>query len=111
MTRGKRSETALSFIGSKEIGISSPTVHEILTGIENTDENWNKLITHVAILDYDKQCAEISARIDRELTKKGIKLGIFDMLIASVAIKNKLTLVTFDKAFSRVKDLDVKILS
>ncbi len=111
MTKGKRFESALSFTGNSEIAISSPTVHEVLAGIEHIDENWNKLLAGVIILDYDKQCAEISAKIDKEMSKIGKKLGIFDMLIASVAVRNNLTLVTFDKDFSRIKNLDVKILS
>lgn len=109
LTEGKRSETAISFINDEEVAIASPTVHEVLAGVKNEDENRNKL-NAVIVLDYDKESAEISARLERDLKKTGQLLGIFDMLIASVAIRHKLPLVTFDKAFSRVKGLDAKIL-
>lgn len=111
LTEGKRNETAISFIKDEEVAIASITIHEILVGVKNEDESRNKLISAVTILDYDKESAEISAQLERNMKKTGRLLGIFDMLIASVAIRHKLPLVTFDKAFSSVKDLDAKILS
>lgn len=111
MSAGKRSKAVLDFVGNDEIAISAFTIHEILFGLEQENESMHKFLGAVTVFLYDKQCAEISAQLDKKLTKSGTKIGIIDILIASVAIRNKLTLVTFDKAFSRVKDLDAKILS
>ncbi len=110
LTAGKRSEAALSFLGHADVALTSFTVHEILVGLKTGTEPWVAFAGMLPVLTYDRRCAEISARIDKELTKKGHKVGLIDILIASVAIHNGLPLVTFDKSFSRIRDLDVKIL-
>ncbi|MBI4162916.1 MAG: type II toxin-antitoxin system VapC family toxin [Candidatus Aenigmarchaeota archaeon] len=110
MTEGKRLDIALSFIGDEEIAISPFTAHEILFGLSDEDESSKKFVNGINMINYDKACAEESATIDKYLTKSGNKIGIFDMFIASIAIANKMKLVTFDNDFSRVKGLDVKIL-
>lgn len=110
MNAGKRSESALSFIGDKEAAVTPFTVHEIIVGLENEDEKYINFLNEVAVLDYDKQCAEISGKIRKEMKKQGNIIGILDTLIASIAIRNNITLVTFDKGFSRVKGLRVEVL-
>lgn len=47
------------------------------------------------------------ANIDRALAKKGKKIPLFDIIIASIAIDNDLTLVTMDNHFNRIPGLDV----
>lgn len=110
MCAGKRSETVVNTVGTGEIAISPFTVHEILFGLEKEDPEGAKFLDGITIMNYDRQCAEISAKTDKNMSKAGTRLGVIDIMIASVAIRNKIPLVTFDKAFSRVKDLDAKIL-
>src|SRR3989338_8694616 len=104
--QGKRSNAALNFLQDSEIAIPAFTVHEMLLGFDEDDEKWKNFITNINIMDYTSKCAEVSSRIDNELTKSGNKMGIFDMFIASIAIANKIKLVTFDNDFSRIKGLD-----
>lgn len=110
ISAGKRSEVALDAIGDSEVAISPFTIHEIFFGLEKEDEKSARFIDEITVINYDKQCAGISAKLDKEMTKKGTKLGIIDILIASVAIRNKMTLITFDRSFSRIKNLEAKIL-
>lgn len=110
MSAGKRSKAVMDFVDSSEIAISAFTIHEILFGLQKGSEDAHNFLEDIAVFLYDRQCAEVSAKLDKELTKNGTKIGVIDLLIASVAIRNRLTLVTFDKAFSRVKGLDAKIL-
>ncbi len=111
MGAGKRSEAVVNTVGTGEVAISPFTVHEIVFGLEKEDQKWAEFLDDIVIINYDRQCAEISAEIDKNMSKTGTKLGVIDILIASVAIRNKLPLVTFDKGFSRVKGLDAKILT
>jgi len=50
------------------------------------------------------------ANIDRALSRGGKKIPLFDMIIASLAIDNDLTLVTMDSHFNRIPGLDVLYL-
>ena len=111
MSAGKRSETALNAIGDKHVSICPFTIHEVLFGLENASDEYLNFVNNIEILNYDKESSEISSKLDKEMSKQGNKLGLIDMLIASVAIRNNLTLVTFDKDFSRIKGLAVKFLA
>jgi len=60
----------------------------------------------VIVLDLDKPSSEIAGKIYRDLKQKGIMIGTEDILIASVALKNKIKLATNNKThFNRVKGL------
>lgn len=59
-------------------------------------------------LPFDDVAAEAYARVRRELDTKGTPIGPNDLLIASIALTNDLTLVTHNtKEFGRVPGLPI----
>ncbi|MCX6582192.1 MAG: type II toxin-antitoxin system VapC family toxin [Candidatus Aminicenantes bacterium] len=58
-------------------------------------------------LDFDDKSANVFGKIRSNLEKKGKIIGPYDLLIASIAIANNVTLVTHNtREFSRVEGLD-----
>jgi tRNA(fMet)-specific endonuclease VapC len=58
-------------------------------------------------LDFDDTSANVFGKIRSSLEKKGKIIGPYDLLIASIAIANNVTLVTHNtREFSRVEGLD-----
>jgi tRNA(fMet)-specific endonuclease VapC len=59
-------------------------------------------------LPFDDQCGLIYGRIRSDLARNGTLIGPNDLLIASIAIRNKLTLVTANtREFGRVAGLSL----
>lgn len=96
-----------------EIVIVGIILQEILSGI--TDK---KLFSEIATIlsdfsyiDITKEDYIYAAELRNRCTRKGIHAGSFDFLIASAAIKHKLTLVTYDKDFINIsKYTELKLL-
>ena len=70
-------------------------------------EAMSRFVRHeVQLLDHDHACAEKFGRVRAGLLRKGISVDRFDLLIASVALVNDLTLVTHNTAdFQNIPDL------
>ena len=69
----------------------------------------NQLLDKINILPFCKEASSIFAEQKAILRKKGQILADLDLLIASIAIKNKCVLVTNnDKHFSRIKPLKLE---
>lgn len=89
------------------------TVGELAYGAHRSDrpeyfmEKLNKIILpQVIVLSFDGESALIYGEIRAHLEKKGISLSEPDLRIASISMKNNLTLVTGNIShFSRIKDL------
>jgi len=59
-------------------------------------------------LPFDDQCGLVYGRIRSDLARNGTLIGPNDLLIASIAVSNKLTLVTANsREFGRVAGLSV----
>lgn len=72
---------------------SSINAHEFLLGAyiipsDKELEVRKKLLSKFIILDFDFKCAEIAAKIESELVKKGKPIGRADIMIASVMKSN-----------------------
>jgi tRNA(fMet)-specific endonuclease VapC len=95
--------------------ISCFTVIEILKGSykDNNSIRINKILNNLndwEILELTKECWEISARILAQLEKCGNNPGVFDVFIASIAIANKLTVITGNtKHFETIKSICFKL--
>ncbi len=75
---------------------------KILLAIETLLHN------EVTVLSYDKQCAEEFGKMRGALRRQGVTVSPVDLLIASVALANDLTLVTNNVAdFERIPDLRI----
>jgi len=96
-----------------EIVIVGIILQEILSGITN-----EKLFLEILNILNDFSYVEITkedyihaAELRNKCKQRGITAGSFDFLIASVAIRNKLMLVTYDNDFKNIsKYTELKIL-
>ena len=98
---------------NEEIVIIGIILQEILSGITNQKQfsEIESILSDFAYIDITKEDYIHAAELRNKCKQKGITAGSFDFLIASVAIKNKLTLVTYDKDFINIcKYTELKIL-
>lgn len=94
-----------------QFSIAAPALNEFLFGIsilpraiQNLKE-WERLKYDFNIYSIDQADAELSAKLRISLRQQGWQLGIIDSLIAVVALRYNLTLLTTDKDFSMIPDL------
>lgn len=104
-----------------ECAISSITWHEMLFGVERLEEGLRKtelkkfLLEDVKesfeIISYDKNASQVHAILRSKLEKSGYPMPFADSQIASIAIANKMALVTRNtKDFEYVKEVcDLKM--
>jgi len=77
------------------LSISVVTIIEIETGIRNKEkEKTYELIDILEICFLDRAIAHLSGAFLREFRKKGMKLGLADVIIGATAIHHELTLIT-----------------
>ena len=98
-----------------DIKLSSITVAELFFGAEKSNakkknhEIVEAFIHNFEQIPFDNKCSRKYAEIRSSLQKKGIPIGPMDLLIASIALTNHLTLVTNNvKEFKRVKGLIIE---
>jgi len=68
------------------------------------------VLDNMLILEHTSEAAEHGAEIYHELRKKGTLINNFDILIAGICKANNAHLITFDKDFAKIKDLQVTVL-
>ncbi|WP_061221615.1 type II toxin-antitoxin system tRNA(fMet)-specific endonuclease VapC [Leptospira borgpetersenii] len=98
----------------ENIFISSITEFELKYGVqkslhfERDLKILEEFLSYLNILSFVSEDANRAAKIRVELDKVGKPIGPFDLLIASQALSNKLTLVTNnEKEFTRIKDIKI----
>lgn len=67
----------------------------------------DEFLFHVTALPWDSTCAVCYGELRATLEREGRPMENLDIMIAAHAMALQLTLVTHDKAFSRIKGLDV----
>ncbi|MBM9575537.1 type II toxin-antitoxin system VapC family toxin [Leptospira sp. 201903070] len=99
----------------ENIFISSITEFELKYGVQKSlhfERNLKVLedfLSYLNILPFVSEDTNKAAKIRVELEKVGKPIGPFDLLIASQALSNKLTIVTNnEKEFNRIKDLKIE---
>jgi len=90
-------------LNSDEFYISSLTVYEILLGKVKESEIFD-FLSAFKIIKPTKKDAIIGSRIYKKLKDRGKEIGSFDILISAQAINRRLTLVTKDSDFLKVKE-------
>ena len=97
---------------SGNVFLSTITQAELYFGVEKSKfkstnlHTLNAFLSFFPILDFDEKSAIEYAKIRTNLEQSGKIIGAMDMLIASIAISNDLTLVTNNtKEFERVPNL------
>lgn len=79
--------------------ISAITVMEVIKGFhkvgrQDAVDRFAQSLQTIEILVFDKACAEIAGRIYADLENQGQPIGRADPMIAAVAVKNDLVLIT-----------------
>ena len=96
-----------------EIVIVGIILQEILSGITNEKlfSEIQNILNDFSYIEITKEDYIHAAELRNKCKQKGITAGSLDFLIASVAIRNKLTLVTYDNDFKNIsKYTELKIL-
>ncbi len=89
----------------EDIAITSITLHEILFGHYKLNKKV-KDIVQINTIEFGKKDAEVSARIEHNLEKKGKTASRTDIMIAAIAINRRAKIYTFNKKhFQNIKDL------
>lgn len=100
-------KTIAQLLDGKSIYISFVTELELL-GYKNLDDEQKSIIENflsdITIIDIDAQIKSIVISLKN---KYAIKLP--DAIIAATALKQNLTLLTADKGFSKITELDLMI--
>lgn len=84
----------------EEIAVCSVVKAELFYGAmrsNNPDATWRRMQQFLEVfvsLPFDDFAALIAGRIRAQLANQGTPIGVSDLLIASIAISNNLTLVT-----------------
>lgn len=102
-------------IGTRQIYFCSIVKAELIFGAYNStikEQNIEKLkllFKYFHSFTFDDKCSEIYADIRAQLGKKGTPIGSNDLLIATIALANDLTLVTHNtREFGRVQNLKLE---
>ena len=91
----------------EDIAITSITLHEILFGHYKFNKKVRDIL-HINTLEFNKKDAELSAKIEFDLEKKGKTISRTDTMIAAIAINRKAKVYTFNKKhFQMIKQLEL----
>ncbi len=96
----KKGDDALQRIESvgEDITLTSINLHEILFGLyKYADNNKIEKIKLLDVVDFTKEDATLSAKLEVKAEEKGEKVPRFDAMIAAVAINRGFKLFTFNK--------------
>lgn len=89
----------------EDIAITSISLHEILFGHYKYNKKV-KDILQINTIEFNKKDAELSAKIEFDLEKKGKIIPRTDTMIAAIAINRKAKIYTFNnKHFQNIKQL------
>ncbi len=97
----------------KKMSISIITYYEIMSGLKHRDAHrktasFLEFVSKNRVLPLTEQSVTISAEIYAELRKEGKPLDDIDLLIAGMAVANKLVLVTHNQGhFERIRRLEI----
>ncbi|HWR26565.1 MAG TPA: type II toxin-antitoxin system VapC family toxin [candidate division Zixibacteria bacterium] len=82
----------------EDISLTSLNLHEILFGIyKYGDTQKAERIMLLDVVDFTKEDAALSAKLELKAEKKGNRIPRFDTMIAAVAINRGFKLFTFNK--------------
>ena len=99
------------FIRQGALGISVITVFEVLRGLNKAGlaeraEQFEEFVSSANVYDLDEEAARLAGEIAADLDRAGQTLPAPDVLIAAIARRNELTLVSRNRAhFERIPDL------
>jgi tRNA(fMet)-specific endonuclease VapC len=109
--KSEKGDEALSRIlqSGEDICTTVINVHEILYGLHKYGKPIKEILL-LPVLNYVKNDAALSSKIELEAEQRGNSIRRTDAMIAAIAIDNGATLYTFDlKHFNPLKTLGLKL--
>jgi tRNA(fMet)-specific endonuclease VapC len=103
----------LGKVAMSEVGISVVTEAELRFGVAKKPQAANlsvaveEFLLRVEILAWDSEAAKSYAKIRAELERSGKPMGNLDMMIAAQAMAAQAALVTHDRVFQHMKQLQL----
>lgn len=88
---------------AEDIYISSLSIFEILLG-KVKEQDILDFLSAFKVLSFTRRDSIVASRIYKELKNKGKLVGVIDILLSSQAINKRLTLLTKDSDFLKIKD-------
>lgn len=108
-------EERLRQLGVDEVGLSTITLAELYYGAFHSGKKQANakrvkiFSSSLTLLPFDGRSAEIFGETKESLVTRGEVIGVMDLLIASVALARKATLVTHNlNEFRRIRDLQTE---
>jgi tRNA(fMet)-specific endonuclease VapC len=103
----------LAKVAMPELAVSAVTEGELRygstrSGSPHLQATVDRFLAGVAVLPWDSKVAQAYGRLRAALEREGRLLGSLDMMIAAHAIALDLVLVTSDRAFARIKQLQTE---
>lgn len=93
----------------EDIAITSISLHEILYGHYKMNKKI-KEISQITTIEYNKNDAELSSKLELQVEKKGKSIPRIDTMIAAIAINRNAKIYTFNKKhfqlFNKLKLFD-----
>ena len=108
----KISELSKTYSGRPQV--SFITYYEFMFGIKNRSPKNQadavEFINNFYCLPATKKTAEILAELRNKYLAKGLEINLADFIIASHAKENSMVLVTKDRAFEKIEEIDKIII-
>ena len=105
--QSKRSLQAIKLLeeSGDDIAITSISLHEILYGHLKRKKNIKEIET-INTIDFTKEDAKLSAKLQNQAERNGIVIPIIDVMIAAIAINRNAKLFTYNtKHFKTINKL------
>lgn len=107
----EKGEKIKELLEKEPAAISSITVNEILIGCKKKERSiLYNFFKSLHILPFDSEAAFRSVEIEEYLNKKGKTIGKLDIFIAATCLINSLPILTLDKDFKNIDDLNVILI-
>jgi tRNA(fMet)-specific endonuclease VapC len=108
--RSERGKEAFRLIqqSGENIAITSINLHEILYGLHKYGKRVDE-VNQLPVLSYTKADANLSAKMELNVERKGTPIRRTDAIIAAIAINNSASLYTFDSHFQPFRTMGLQL--
>lgn len=108
---GNGKKIAEIVIRHKETAITAFTIFELLGNAREKEiPKLYAFFSSVVVLSFDAMASLESSKIKNRLKARGHKIGEIDIFIAGICSATNTVLITLDKDFERIEDIDAIIL-
>jgi tRNA(fMet)-specific endonuclease VapC len=110
----KKSLSSLSKRFPAKPSVAFINIFEYFMGIKQLTKRKSeaiKFLENFDIINTTENTAEVMASLRFKYDNLGIQISLADLIVASLAIENNMTLVTSDKDFQNIKELKLELIS